>query len=252
MEKYNSHESESSAEKNTRDKTLGEAALKNSNIEDTKTWAKYYYNAEKSFEKRAENGTRIEYEELLEWEDRASFPFERMEKYAKSSHFPSRYERDKAENIGILDPDKSIEAESGNFYLRRQRALNKAIEESNDKDKEKDLKAGEELYRYVGEHLYYEHDYETLHSDSEVYQSKRRAAHNALINHLNHMNNLARKYSVRPFTLRNFEDNDFPYSGKFDIGGHTNARAEYDRSTVEAYCRNAFSSAYEKAERDSR
>ena len=55
---------------------------------------------------------------------------------------------------------------------------------------------------------------------------------------------------VSCFHHANFEDNDFTYYPNMDACGHTNARAEYDRSTVEAYCRNAFSSAYEKAEKD--
>ena len=88
--------------------------------------------------------------------------------------------------------------------------------------------------------------------DPKYYQNKRREAHNNLIRHLNYMNDLARKYGVRPFTFRNFETNDFAYSEKLDVGGHTNARADYDRSIVEAYCRIAFSSAYEKAEKDNR
>lgn len=255
MEKLNlTPESENSAEDTrNRDQRLGEAALEeNFRVERVATWAGYYHDTERAYRRHRKAAQRIEYEDIVEWEDRATISFNNMKSAEKNARFSSRYERDRVERIGTLDPDESIEGDAGIFYLRRQRALNKAIEESDNKNKTADLQAGEELYRLVNEHLYYEHDYDTRSMDPRYYQSKRRAAHNALIHHLNYMNSLARKYNVRPFTFRDFEDNDFPYSEKLDVGGHTNARAEFDRSAVEAYCRNAFSSAYEKAEKDNR
>ena len=77
-------------------------------------------------------------------------------------------------------------------------------------------------------------------------------AHNKLIEQLNRMNAIARKHGVRPFTFRDFETNDFDYKESLDPRRDTDARSDYDRTAVEAYCRNAFSSAYEKAERDNR
>ena len=255
MEKLNLNQETEKTVEDTRkrDKAIGETALEeNWRVESVANWAGYYHDTERAFLKHRKHVSRPEYEDLEEWEDHAAISFNNMQKSEKGAHFPSRYERDRVERIGTLDPDESIEGYSGIFYQRRQRALNRAIEDSDNEDKEKDIHAGEDLYRLVNEHLYYEHDYDTRQMDPKYYQSKRRAAHNALINHLNHMNDLARKYGVRPFTFRNFEDNDFPYSEKLDIGGYTNGRAEFDRSAVEAYCRNAFSSAYEKAEKDNR
>ena len=255
MEKLNlSSETENTAEQTEkRDQKLGETALEeNFRVERVATWSGYYHDTERAYARHRKHVARMELEDLEEWEDRAAISFNNMKSAEKSARFPSRYERDRIERIGTLDPDESIEGDAGRFYLRRQRALNKAIEESSDKNKVADLQAGEELYRLVNEHLYYEHDYDTRNMDPGYYQSKRRAAHNALIHHLNYMNNLARKYKVRPFTFRDFEDNDYPYSEKLDVGGYTNGRAEFDRSAVEAYCRNAFSSAYEKAEKDNR
>jgi hypothetical protein len=235
----------------SRDQKIGETALEeNFKTEQVRTWAERYVSTEKSYARHRKHVVSLDYEDLEEWESRAKLSYENMKDAEKSAKFRSRYERDSTERIGTLDPDESIEADSGKFYLRRQRALVKAIEMSNESNKEKDILAGEELYRFVNEHLYYEHDYDTRSMDPGYYQSRRRAAHNALINHLNHMNDLCRKYGVTPFTFRNFEDNDFTYYPDMDTGGHTNARAEYDRSTVEAYCRNAFSSSYEKAEKD--
>ncbi len=252
MEKLTpSHESLETSK--SRDQKIGETALEEtSKKERVATWAERYYQTEKNYMRHRKNIVSLDYEDLVDWENRAKISFDAMQNAEKSAGFRSRYERDRTENIGFLNPDENIEADSGKFYIRRQRALNKAIEESDSKTKEEDLKAGDELYRFVGEHLYYEHDYETRRSDLQAYDSRRHAAHNALINHLNHMNDLARQYGVTPFTFRNFEDNDFTYIKSSDVGGFTDARSEYDRSTVEAYCRNAFSSAYEKAEKDHR
>ena len=217
--------------------------------EEAAYWAREYYDAEVSFAKRAEKSD-IEYEEFLKWEDDARTNYRRMQEYENQALFSSRYERDRAEKFGILDAGRTLEAKSGDFYLRRQRALNRAIEESGSPDGEKDLLASQDLYRYVGEHIYYETDYDTRRFDVDSYQANRRRAHNNLIEQLNHMNDLAEKYGVQRFTLRNFETNDFPYDRNLDSGGYTDRRAEYDRATVEAYCRNAFSSQYDKAMRE--
>ena len=218
--------------------------------ENTKFWARAYYDTERDFEKRMKRGD-IEYEEFLKWEDDAKFNFDKIQEFENEARFSSIYEKDKTENFGILEASLSIEAKSGDFYRRRQRALNEAIEQSDDSNKEKDLGVAQDLYRCVGEHIYYETDYETRSFDPKQYERNRRAAHNRLILQLNCLNALAEKYGVRRFTPRNFETNDFPYDEKLDIGKYTDMRAEYDRASVEFYCRNAFSSQYDKALRDS-
>ncbi|MDO4747025.1 MAG: hypothetical protein Q4A70_01625 [Candidatus Saccharibacteria bacterium] len=239
---------------NASDASRGEMSIRADRFEkaksDVRFWAREYFDTEMSFESRAKKG-RIEYEELLKWESDAKYNYDRMVASEVDARFGSRYDRDKVENIGVLKPEMSIEATAGDFYQRRQRALNEAIEKSDDPDKETDLGAAQDLYRCVGEHIYYETDYETRRFDPSIYQRNRRAAHNNLIRQLNHLNKLTEKYGVQRFTLRNFETNDFIYNKDLDKGGYTDRRAEYDRATVEAYCRNAFSSQYDKALRDS-
>ena len=214
-------------------------------------WAKQYRFHEADFGKKLERDKRLSYELLEESEKLASSDFESMKSFEKRTGL-SIYERDKIENIGYIDPAETIEAAAGEFFMRRRRALEKKVLESSNPEKEKDVKIGDELYRLYGEHLYYCYDYETKRTDYEAYQANRRNSHNNLINYLNLMNDTARKYDVTPFTFRNFLPNDFIYDEDLDIGKYTDRRAEYDRATVEFYCRNAFPSIWEKADREYR
>ena len=69
---------------------------------------------------------------------------------------------------------------------------------------------------------------------------ERTMAHNNVIKHLNGLNDLARKYHVRPFTVRNFCPSDARPKGK-----QTPAIADlmtYDRYSVQSYYVIAFSS----------
>lgn len=213
--------------------------------------AQEYLSSESDFIKYGYNRLdTMSYEEFSKWEDDASVYFEEMTKEASKLRL-NRYQRDYLEHIkSTITPWQSIEACSGKWYYLRQAALVNAIDQSNDPNKNADLSAIDDTYRHVGEHLYYLHD--TDERDVYKRRAEQRSAHNRLINHLNHLNDLARKYGVRPLTFRNFEDNDFIYYRSLDKDGCTDARAEYDRGSVEGYFRRAFSSDYDKADRGGR
>ena len=251
MEKPNLNPSNHEATLDDKQK-IGQVAL--SKIDDYRRervsrLAQEYLLSEKDFiEHGLERFDTMSYEEFSKWEDDASVYFTEMTKETSGLHL-DRYQRDRLQNIkSTIDPQQSIEACSGKWYRRRQAALVNAINQSDDPNKNEDLLAIDDTYRHVGEHIYYMYDSEEM--DVAKRNIERRSAHNRLINHLNHLNDLARKYGVRPLTFRNFEDNNFTYHRSLDSGGYTDSRAEYDRGSVEAYFRLAFSSDYDKATRE--
>ena len=138
---------------------------------------------------------------------------------------------------------KTIEAQAGNFYHNRIAALREAILASdNATAAEEDLGYVKDFYPAVMEHLsfkYMTRD-EMLDYDPDRYERNRTKAHNDVIKHLNGINDLARKYGVRPLTVRNFLPSDVR-----DKRGQTPAIASvmrYDRDVVEEYYAIAFSS----------
>ena len=80
----------------------------------------------------------------------------------------------------------------------------------------------------------------------ESYDRQRTKAHNDLIRHLNSLNDLARKYGVRPFTMRNFWTSETSLRSDPEP---VKQRMRHDRHQVEAYCRNAFTRLHESAKR---
>lgn len=137
---------------------------------------------------------------------------------------------------------KTIEAQAGRFYHERMIALKKAIESSDDKHAQDDLNYAKDFYPVVMSHL----DYKYMSRDEvnsigfDYYENCRTHAHNNAIQHLNGINDLARKYHVRPFTIRNF----WPSSirEKKDQTFEVASVMRYDRDLVEEYYAIAFSS----------
>ena len=242
---------------NSLNQKLGETAKdleKNEQMrEKVAFWSARYRMMEKDFTRLVVPRRETEAYEIYEkWEEFARISFGRMKDAEYEAGFSSKYECDKVENIGLLSPDDSIEAYAGHYYLRRQKALAEAIRASNDENKEEELKFSDDFFYRAGVHMYYRYDYDLKKHNLEQWKNENNRAHNSLIEHLNYMNDLARKYHVKPFTFRNFITNDDPtYKRSLDYGGYTDARCSYDRSSVEAYCRNAFPSSYEKALKDS-
>lgn len=243
---------ENAAEQMTREgaKDLGAQALKVTEYEatehaDVKFWAGEYVSTERDFDKQYQ--PRISEKEMLVWEQGAKYNFDQMTAYANKEGL-DRYTRDDVERIAMAEPGKTIEARAGKFYdARRDRLMAKIP-----KDATSDLEKVQMLPMLVMEHIAMQYDQGQRSFDPAAYQANRRRAHNNMIKGLNDMNSLAEKYGTERFTFRDFETNDFVYHRELDRSGETNARAEYDRSIVEAYARNAFSREFEQAERDAR
>lgn len=137
---------------------------------------------------------------------------------------------------------KTIEAQAGNYYHERSAALKQAIESSGRPESEKDLNSIRGFYFAIMDHLDYRYeDPERVFSMGvKEFDKQRTMAHNNVIKHLNELNDLARKYHVRPFTLRNFCPSDARPKEK-----QTPAVADlmaYDRYSVQSYYTIAFSS----------
>ena len=143
---------------------------------------------------------------------------------------------------------KTIEAQAGNYYHERSAALKQAIESSDRPESEKDLNSIRGFYFAIMDHLDYRYeDPERVFSMGvKEFDKQRIMSHNNVIKHLNELNDLARKYHVRPFTLRNFCPSDARPKEK-----QTPAVADlmaYDRYSVQSYYTIAFSSEVKRRE----
>ncbi len=209
---------------------------------DVKFWAGEYRDIERDFANK-EYG-RIPENEFSIWEKEAKGYYDKM-KQAADEEGLNRYERDRVEQLAVVRPHETIESYSGNFYDERRDRLMNAIPKDSP-----DYVDAQKFPMLVMEHLSKQYDFETRSFDAAVYQARRTRAHNDMIRGLNHLNHLAEKYGTERFTFRDFETNDFRYDKEFDRTGETNARAEYDRGTVEDYARAAFSREFDQAERE--
>ena len=227
---------------------LGKAALEvlnKSAMEDLKYWASKYQNIESDFSKRDIGRNLKEYEI---WEDEAKEAFDKVIKMESRVAFDSIYEKDATERLAAVDGRKSIEAYAGNFYEERNQAILKKIRNSSNDDAEIDAKTVGDLHELVGAYIKSTKDFDLRQKSPEQYQANRASKHNSIIRRINAINELAEKYEVKPLTFRNFKTNDFTYNKRLDYSGETNARAEYDRSSVERYIRIAFAEDFRKAE----
>ena len=140
---------------------------------------------------------------------------------------------------------KTIEAQAGNFYFERTKALREAILASDPKTAEQDLAYLNAFPGVVARHLDFKYmtreeiiDYGPSEQDRQ-----RTAAHNEVIRHLNGLNDLARKYGTRPFTVRNFWPSDERRKTQA-----VQKVMRYDRDIVEEYYAIAFSGEVRKRE----
>ena len=207
--------------------------------EELEYWAGEYRNIELAFSKREKKADLEEYEK---WENEAKMAFSNVEKTERSCRFASLYEKDATERLAAVEGKDSIEAYAGNFYDERNQVLVNKIMKSNSSEAEKDVEIVGDLHILVYAYINACKDYKLKGFDPLQYQNNRKNKHNNMIERLNNINELAEKYNVTRLTFRNFITNDFPYDARRDSRGETNARAEYDRSSVENYIRTAFSS----------
>lgn len=215
--------------------------------EDVVFWSDEYKDIELAFSKRQIKDLG----EFELWEGDAKNAFDSMEAAEKNAEFRDRYEKDYTEKLSRVAAVDTIEAHSGEYYDERNNAILEVIRRNeNAEEREADLKDVYSLHQLVAGHITAIMDYETRNNDPMIYNSNRRIAHNRLIRGLNKINHIAEKYGEKRLVFRDFIPNDFAYSELQDKNGETNARAEYDRSIVEAYVRNAFSRDFEQAERE--
>lgn len=143
---------------------------------------------------------------------------------------------------------KTIEAQAGHFFSERSKELNDAIRASDDPDKEEDLQLLGGFSKSVAIHLDYKYiDVRQMDAfEAQQYDRNRTAAHNAMIKHLNALNNIARKYNVTPFTMRNFWTSENSRAGDPEP---VKQRMRHDRHQVEAFCEIAFKTDAERRKR---
>lgn len=219
--------------------------------EDTRHWARYYVGAEQAFDRRVK-ANKISETEFMKWEDEVGGAFFKMKEAEYDACYASKYEKDRAEMISLSDRSATVEAYAGNFYDERKEVLKQKISQNEniaERDEHYDILGS--LYDKVCSHIEAERDFELKNKDVDSYNDARKNAHNSLITNLNQINVLADEYGVRRLTFRNFLTNDDKnYDKSLDIYRDTDARYEYDRSSVEKYMRIAFAEEYRKAERD--
>ncbi len=144
----------------------------------------------------------------------------------------------------------TVEAYAGNFYHERKNALKNAIENSSESEekKQQDKEAMDDFVSAVLEHIDFK--YATKEEEIEYgldrFDNDRTRAHNNAIKKLNHINDLAREYGTKPFTVRNFNPSDL-----IDKNRQTESEIAiflYDRHIVEEYYALAFSDKMSRAE----
>lgn len=143
----------------------------------------------------------------------------------------------------------TIEAQAGRFYLARFSALRDAISSSDNTEAEKDLKYANNFFPVVLKHLSY-----IYMSEDDVreygfaeYDQARTWAHNQVIRYLNGINDLTKKYDVRPFMVRNLWPSDI--RDKRDQTPAISKMMRFDRDIVECYYTTAFHEEIERMKR---
>lgn len=137
---------------------------------------------------------------------------------------------------------KTIEAQAGNYYHERSAALKQAIESSGQSESKQDLDSIRKFYYAVVDHLDYRYPMpgEVERRGYEEFEKERTLSHNNLIKAFNDINDLARKYHVRPFTIRNFCPSDA--RDKKDQTPAVARLMKYDRYVLQSFYIAAFSS----------
>lgn len=211
-------------------------------LDDVKFFAKEYCNIERNFSEESKRKSLWKNEkEFKIWEDDAREAFDKMksaEENAGLLTMKKQHERNRIENISQTKVEDTIEVYSGHFYESRSEAL---IEKLKSENNEEAIEKVGSLHEYAAKHVEAVRDKNLRATNVEAWNRNCRKTHNELINLLNDINWLAKGRDLTPLTFRNFETNDYFYNKNDDIGGYTDARAEYDRAIVEKYCETAFS-----------
>ena len=219
--------------------------------EDTRHWARYYVGAEQAFDRRVK-ANKISETEFMKWEDEVGGAFFKMKEAEYDACYTSKYEKDREEMIGSANSLMTAEVYAANFYEERKEALKqKILQNENPEERDNHLKILGDLHDKVCAHIECKRDFELKSKDVGAFDEARKNAHNSLIRNMNQINNLADEYRVRRLTFRNFLINDDKnYNAAYDIDLDTDARYDFDRSSVEKYTMIAFDDEYKKAETD--
>lgn len=219
--------------------------------EDTRHWARYYVGAEQAFDRRVKANKILE-TEFMKWEDEVGGAFFKMKEAEYDACYTSKYEKDREEMIGSANSLMTAEVYAANFYEERKEALKqKILQNENPEERDNHLKILGDLHDKVCAHIECKRDFELKSKDVGAFDEARKNAHNSLIRNMNQINNLADEYRVRRLTFRNFLINDDKnYNAAYDIYLDTDARYDFDRSSVEKYTMIAFDDEYKKAETD--
>ena len=188
----------------------------------------------------------------MKWEDEVGGAFFKMKEAEYDACYPSKYEKDREEMIGSANSLMTAEVYAANFYEERKEALKqKILQNENPEERDNHLKILGDLHDKVCAHIECKRDFELKSKDVGAFDEARKNAHNSLIRNINQINNLADEYRVRRLTFRNFLINDDKnYNAAYDIYLDTDARYDFDRSSVEKYTMIAFDDEYKKAETD--
>ena len=202
-------------------------------------------------EKKSDN-EEISEAEFEKWENALSDNINHAEQALRKTDYKLETIANSQQKLTLGIPsDKTIEAKAGKFYDQRIKLLTETIDSSNDENTEKDLQYISDFYPRVIRYI--ERKYSSPEEQIDWfgnYQEVDKAivsAHNDVIKHLNGLNDLAKKYHVRPFTVRNFLPSDAVLKER-----QTQAIQDImqlDRYIVVDYCRTAFPSEFERAEK---
>jgi hypothetical protein len=211
---------------------------------------------EKDFDRRRQavesNGDEMTQKEFEEWEDALSDEIGCAENELRKTDYTletiAECERAMTHFAGDTELYRTIEAQAGRFYHERISNLREAIQSSGDKQAQEELDYIKGFYNTVMVHL----DYKYMTRDEIIdfghkeYEDSRTLAHNNAIKHLNGLNELAKKYHVRPLTVRNFWPSDLREEKKQTAA--VREVMQYDRHSVEGYYATAFSSEVQRRE----
>lgn len=225
---------------------IGEMAL-NDRLQDLEFWGDYCYDLEKDFKEEVKNDTmsankfKKYFESDIENAYRKFFNAEQDLEVAPFSKKGAELELNFQKN---LKPEETIEAYSGHFFGTRAIELERKIEETDKEESERVRNLTNDFYEKVLDHI--ECQYQPTTTAEAL--RKRMYRHNKIIEGLNNLNSIAKKYGTTPFTPRNFMP--CTYETQLNFDSNEEDRAIFDRGVVEAYYHNAFQTDIKKIKRE--
>lgn len=203
------------------------------------------------------DASKVSQKEFEIWEDDFIYAWEHQQQAVKEAGFAYNDAEEAKLEQDLFFTGKeevlhqTIEAQAGRFYRERAKALLEAIQAS-DADEEQKRHESDLLsnfYNDVNRHIEMKYmtpeeirDEYPGYSGARDYDRIRTSYHNGAIKTLNSLNDLARKYHLRPFTPRNYWTSEA--SNQTD---DMRRRMRYDRDMVEEYYSIAFQDKVKKA-----